>query len=190
MNPRPSLWSAASQTQQSRKRHDDLRRHARLARLLRCRSRCVRRARRCRHSINLTRILEYRHLPSLKVEALLALLSVLVVSTFALVPAQSTRAYATEIGGAGIVIWAIQTIALIRTWKDAHPRAKSTARILTNQLPPLPFVIGGVLLALEATSASPCHLLGRPRNTTLIRRRYFWRVGTTNRNPTMNETKN
>jgi hypothetical protein len=98
-------------------------------------------------SINLTRILEYRHLPSRAVEALLALLSVLVVSTFALVPAQSTLAYAAEIGGAGLVIWTIQTIALIRTWKDAHPRAKSTTRILTNQLPPLPFVIGGILLA-------------------------------------------
>jgi hypothetical protein len=104
-------------------------------------------------SINLARILEYRHLPSRAVEALLALLSVLVVATFALVPAQSILAYAAEIGGAGIVIWAIQTIALVRTWKDAHPRAKSTARILTNQLPPLPFVIGGVLLAAGHSTA-------------------------------------
>jgi hypothetical protein len=98
-------------------------------------------------SINLTRILEYRHLPSRAVEALLALLSVLVIATFALVPSQSARAYAAEIGGAGLVIWALQTVALARTWKDAHPRAKSTARILTNQLPALPFVIAGVLLA-------------------------------------------
>jgi modulator of FtsH protease len=97
-------------------------------------------------SINLTRILEFRHLPTRAVEALLALLSVLVVATFALVPAQSSRAYAAEIGGTGLVIWAIQTLALTRTWKDAHPRAKSTARILNNQLPPLPFVIAGVLL--------------------------------------------
>jgi len=105
-------------------------------------------------SINLTRILEYRHLPSRAVEALLALLSVLVVSTFALVPAQSTLAYAAEIGGAGIATWAIQTIALIRTWKDAHPSAKSAARILTNQLPPLPFVISGVLLAAGHSTAT------------------------------------
>ena len=98
-------------------------------------------------SINLTRILEYRHLPSRAVEALLALLSVLVIATFALVPAQSALVYAAEIGGAGLVIWAIQTAALTRTWKDAHPRAKSTARILTNQLPPLPLVIAGTLLA-------------------------------------------
>ncbi len=98
-------------------------------------------------SINLTRILEYRHLPSRAVEALLALLSVLVIATFALVPAQSTLAYAAEIGGTGLAIWAAQTFALARTWKDAHPRAKSTARILNNQLPPLPFVIVGILLA-------------------------------------------
>jgi hypothetical protein len=86
-------------------------------------------------SINLTHILEYRHLPSRAVEALLALLSVPMIATFALVPTQSTRAYAAEIGASGLVmwtIWALQTVALARTWKDAHPRAKSTARILTN----------------------------------------------------------
>jgi hypothetical protein len=97
-------------------------------------------------SINLTRILEFRHLPSRAIEALLALLSVLIVATFALVPAQSSRAYAAEIGGTGLVIWAVQTLALTRTWKEAHARAKSTARILANQLPPLPFVLAGVLL--------------------------------------------
>ncbi len=58
-------------------------------------------------SINLTRILEFRHLPTRAIEALLALLSVLVVATFALVPAQSTRAYASEIGGTGLVIWVV-----------------------------------------------------------------------------------
>ncbi len=98
-------------------------------------------------SINLTRILEYRHLPSRAVEALLALLSVLVIATFALVPAQSELVIGIEIAATGLVIWAAQTFALVRTWKDAHPRAKSTARILNNQLPPLPFVIAGVLLA-------------------------------------------
>src|SRR5277367_3981368 len=98
-------------------------------------------------SINLTRILEYRHLPSRAVEALLALLSVLVIATFALVPGQSKLVYGIEIAATGLVIWATQTFALARTWKDAHPRAKSTARILNNQLPPLPFVIAGILLA-------------------------------------------
>jgi modulator of FtsH protease len=98
-------------------------------------------------SINLTRILEYRHLPSRAVEALLALLSVLVIATFALIPGQSQLVCGIEFTTTGLVIWAVQTFTLARTWKDAHPRAKSTARILTNQLPPLPFVIAGVLLA-------------------------------------------
>jgi hypothetical protein len=98
-------------------------------------------------SINLTRILEYRHLPSRAIEALLALLSVLIIATLALVPGQSQLAYGIEIGITGLVIWGVQTFALARTWKDAHPRAKSTARILINQLPPLPFVIAGILLA-------------------------------------------
>jgi len=98
-------------------------------------------------SINLTRILEFRHLPTRAVEALLSLLSVLVVATFALVPGQSPIAYGAEIGATGLVMWAIQLVALTRTWQTAHPKARSPMRVLANQLPPLPFVIAGVLLA-------------------------------------------
>jgi hypothetical protein len=104
-------------------------------------------------SINLARILEFPHLPTRAVEALIALLSVLVVATFALVPGQSSRAYAAEIGGTGLMIWAVQTFALIGNWKDSHPDAKTTSRVLVNQLPHLPFVIAGVLLAVGHPSA-------------------------------------
>ena len=99
-------------------------------------------------SINLTRILEFWHLPTRAAEALLALLSVLVVATFALIPEQSTLACGIEIGGTGLVLWTGQAFALARTWKAVHPNSKSLLRVLMNQLPPLPFVIaGGLLLA-------------------------------------------
>jgi len=102
-------------------------------------------------SINLTRILEFRHLPARAVEALLALLSVLVVATFALVPRQSLLACGIEIGATGLVVWEMQSLALTRTWKGAHPQAKRPLRILANQLPPLPFVVaGGFLVAGHA----------------------------------------
>src|SRR5208282_1257699 len=97
-------------------------------------------------AINLTRILEFWHLPARAAEALLALLSVLIVATFALIPGQSQRVYGAEIGAAGLLIWAFQTFALARTWKAQHPQARSPVRFLMNQLPPLPFVIGGALL--------------------------------------------
>ena len=43
-------------------------------------------------SINLARILQFSHLPSRAAEALLALISVLFVTTFALIPRQSVTA--------------------------------------------------------------------------------------------------
>jgi hypothetical protein len=97
-------------------------------------------------SINLTRILEFPSLPSRAIEALLALLSVLVVSSFALIPGQSLRALGIEMAATGAALWLIQTVAMLRVWKIGHPRAKSALRVLANQLPPLPFIIAGVLL--------------------------------------------
>jgi hypothetical protein len=97
-------------------------------------------------SINLTRILQYQQLPARAVEALFSLLSVLVVSTFSLVPGQSAFAYGVEFSAIGLVVWVIQTIALVKTRKGAHPRSRTPQRMLINQLPPVPFVIAGILL--------------------------------------------
>jgi|SRR5580658_4035150 hypothetical protein len=97
-------------------------------------------------SINLTRILEFWHLPTRAAEALLALLSVLVVATFALIPGQSQRAYGAEVGATGLVIWTAQAFALARTWNASHEHARSALRALMNQLPPMPFMIGGALI--------------------------------------------
>ena len=82
-------------------------------------------------SINLTRILEYPHLPARAAETLIALLSVLVVTTFALVPGQSARAYGVEIGATGLVIWTIQTVLLVRAQKMDHQYSRAVLRVLT-----------------------------------------------------------
>jgi hypothetical protein len=94
-------------------------------------------------SINLTRILEFPHLPVRALEALAALLSVLVVSSWALVPGQVYWAYGAEIGGTGLAAWAAQTLALRQTRKSGYER---WLRVLLNQAPPLPFVVSGALL--------------------------------------------
>jgi hypothetical protein len=99
-------------------------------------------------SINLTRVLEYPHLPARAAETLIALLSVLVVTTFALVPGQSPRAYGVEIGATGLVIWTIQTVMLVRAQKMDHQYSRAALRVLMNQLPPLPFFIAGGLMAI------------------------------------------
>jgi len=97
-------------------------------------------------SINLSRILQFSHLPTRAAEALLALISVMFVTTFALVPRQSAAAYGVEIGATGLLIWAIHTVSLIRSRKFDRRYVGFAARFVVNQLPPLPFVVSGVLL--------------------------------------------
>jgi hypothetical protein len=101
-------------------------------------------------SINLGQILKYPHLPTRALEALVAMLCVLVISTFALVPGQMALAYGLEIGGTGLLTWVIQTIALTRTRKSGY---ETFLRYFFNQVPPLPFVVGGILLCVGHPSA-------------------------------------
>jgi hypothetical protein len=96
-------------------------------------------------SINLGQILKYPHLPTRALEALATLLCVLVISTFALVPEQTPLVYGLEMAGTGLVTWGIQTVALTRTRGSGY---ETFLRYFYNQVPPLPFVLGGTLLAL------------------------------------------
>jgi hypothetical protein len=104
-------------------------------------------------SINLSRILQLPHLPTRAAEALLSLFSVLFVTSFALIPRQSLITYGIEIGATGLLSFIFQTIALVRTeaqsFRVSHARytaSRRVLRILANQLPPIPFVISGILL--------------------------------------------
>lgn len=98
-------------------------------------------------SINLTRVLEFPQLPTRAAETLISLVSVLVVSTFALVPEQSMRTDGIEIAATGAVVWAIQTFALIRTHRADREYGPLWGRVITNQLPPLPYLVAGALVA-------------------------------------------
>jgi len=97
-------------------------------------------------SINLARILQFPHLPMRAAEALFELLSVLIVTSFALVPHQSMTAYGIEIGATGLLVWAAQTRALIYSRKFDREYIRFLWRFLLNQIPPLSFVIAGGLL--------------------------------------------
>jgi hypothetical protein len=101
-------------------------------------------------SINLARILEFKHLPGRAVEALLALLSVLFVCTFALIPHQEMRGLGLEVGITGLAVWLLESWALLRTRKEVHQAF--LVRVLLNQLPPLPFVVAGVLVLMGKTA--------------------------------------
>jgi hypothetical protein len=103
-------------------------------------------------SINLARILQFPHLPTRAAEALIQLLSVLIVSTVALIPRQSATEYGVEIGVTGLLVWAAHTRALIRSRKFDRQYIGFAARFLVNQVPPLPFVIAGGLLIAGRSS--------------------------------------
>ena len=95
-------------------------------------------------SINLRQIVKFPHLPTRALEALATLLCVLVISTFALVPGQTDLVHGLEMGGTGLLTWGIQTVALTHTRKSGY---ETFLRYFLNQVPPLPFVVGGILLA-------------------------------------------
>jgi hypothetical protein len=94
-------------------------------------------------SINLTRILEFPALPPRAAEALLVLFAVLLLSLLALVPGQSPSLLGAEVTGLGVVLWIALTLTLARGGK---PRQYAILRVLLNQLPPIMFVVAGVLL--------------------------------------------
>jgi len=96
-------------------------------------------------SINLKRILEFAHLPGRAAESLLDLIGVVFVATFALIPGQSIRALGIEIALTGLFVWAAHTRSFIRSREYDRQYIGFTVRFLVNQLPPLPFVISGIL---------------------------------------------
>jgi hypothetical protein len=104
-------------------------------------------------SINLTRILQFSHLPSRAAESLLALVSVLFATSFALIPGQTSRACGIEIGAAGLVMWVSNTVSLVRLRRFEREYVWFVSRFLLNQVPPLPFVVCGILMILGSPSA-------------------------------------
>jgi len=121
-------------------------------------------------SINLARILQFSHLPTRAAEALLALLSVLVVTTFALIPQQSPRAHGIEIGAIGLLIWAMHTRSLVHSRKFDRQYVGFVSRFSPESAPAATLhrrwrVVNGWLARRR--------LLDRPRCPALICRRVY-----------------
>lgn len=99
-------------------------------------------------SINLDRVLQYRNLPTRIIEALVSLLSILAAATFGLIPGQSIQAFGWEVGGTMLAVWLLRSVVLIR-WIGVDVKYGSLAlRIVTNQIGPLPFLVGAVMLVM------------------------------------------
>jgi len=97
-------------------------------------------------SINLARILEFPQLPMRVAESLVALLSVLVVTTIGLVPEQSMQAAGAQIAVAALLSWGFQLYALVRSYANDQKYGKYPLRFFFNQVPALPFAFAGAML--------------------------------------------
>jgi hypothetical protein len=78
-------------------------------------------------SINLDRIIALRSLPGAALGAIVLLVAVLMVSTFALVPGQPRWVLGTEVLVVGIAAWSILTAIWIRALRAPPPYRTSRA---------------------------------------------------------------
>lgn len=99
-------------------------------------------------AINLSRILSYPHLPGRAAQTLVVLVLVLLISTFGLVPGQSSQLLGAEFLSVGCLGIFSASWIQYRDRKHAQHRTWVLVQVLTSQLPVLPFVISGSLLLL------------------------------------------
>lgn len=103
-------------------------------------------------SINLTRILQFTHLPGRAAETLVVLLSPLGVATVGLVPGLEPRSLGIGLLFVWFVAWMIPTRLQLMDRKREDPERRFTFRILTGQLPTLPIGLAGISLLLGCRS--------------------------------------
>jgi modulator of FtsH protease len=101
-------------------------------------------------SINIDRILKFPGLPARALETLMLLLSVLVVSTLALIPDQSHTALGIELLVEGVVITVVVTTLAFRSLPSRASRQWLVGRLVVAALGTVPLVVGGATL-LAAT---------------------------------------
>jgi hypothetical protein len=109
-------------------------------------------------SINLTRILSVPGLPGRAFDALLQLLQVFFIASFALIPGQAPALLATEIlvmAVASLIGQMVSQSRYARLQPD-HPRSWLVTRVVFSLAATLPFCLSGVMLLL----ASPAWICG------------------------------
>ena len=101
-------------------------------------------------SINLTKIMTSSHLINRALEALVALVVVLFISSLLLIPGQAFLAIGIEVLLIGLLDWITMLLIQLNTWRKMEPQYRSAfARIIVApQMAALCFVIAGVVLLL------------------------------------------
>jgi hypothetical protein len=99
-------------------------------------------------SINLAKIIEIPGLSGRAGDSILQFLQVFFICTVALVPRQSTTAFASEILAIAGFCWVAQVVAHVRYGKmhSGHPLIWLMTRIVQTQIASIPFFISGAYL--------------------------------------------
>ena len=99
-------------------------------------------------SINLQKILSFRHLPGRALGTLILLINILLVSSFCLIPDQSLSDTGMEILILGIIIWGFNTRLDILTLADrtTHYRLQNLQNLICTQAAIFPYIVGSIYL--------------------------------------------
>lgn len=105
-------------------------------------------------SINLTKITASSHLPNRALEALVALVVVLFVSSLLLIPGQSFLAIGIEVLLLGLIDWITALFLQVDSLRkmQAQYRGAYARVILVSQIAALSFVIAGIILLIWGTT--------------------------------------
>lgn len=106
-------------------------------------------------SINLTRILSFARLPDRALQAIILMLTVLVVAVLCLVPAQPDVLVGLELLAVGIIAWTITFRLDLRILRltDAQYKPAFLRSMLLTETAVLPYIIAGIVV-LTAGSAT------------------------------------
>jgi hypothetical protein len=105
-------------------------------------------------SINLTRILSLPMLPNRALLILIVLLTVVIVSSLALVPGQPLWIVGIELLGIGLAAWIMVTILDVNMFRKtiAQYRRSFTINIGLSQCAVLPYILAGIIVLTSGNS--------------------------------------
>lgn len=102
-------------------------------------------------SINLTRILSFSRLPDRAFQAIILMLTVLIISVLCLVPGQSTFLIGLELLCIGIITWTVVLRLDLRILRQTSKEYKTQFLVLMplTQFAVVPYIIAGIMVLSE-----------------------------------------
>jgi modulator of FtsH protease len=105
-------------------------------------------------SLNLKKILSYPWLPGRALLALMVLMTILIISSFMLMPGQSLTLLGIEVAAVGFILFVVGTGMEVNALRRVTLQNRNAfiANLIVLELGVLPYVLGGVLLLLGDAS--------------------------------------